>query len=322
MGTGVWRGFTFVVLIMGVLLRPFVLPAAELQKVVISSTAGASVGLLTELAKQYRLDEQQGLSLEIRYFDPAKAEEAIFFKQVHVGPFAPISAARANLRGAPVRIFAPLLWLMVSVVTSVEAPVRGIEELKGKRLGMYHRITGTYTASAIIWKARGLDLEKEYRLIIGAPPVVMGLLEKREVEAAVLSEPFVTRMLVTRRFREAARLNDLWREATGQPMLMIGLAAHQEWLAANPKAAAGLVRMFRETIARVHRTPEVIDEFRRFLNIRSEPEAQLFKERLPVVFPAVWDDATVANARLLVQRAVELGQLERMPADEIFVQIR
>ncbi len=51
---------------------------------------------------------------------------------------------------------------------------------------------------------------------------------------------------------------------------------------------------------------------------RDEQLARL-TERLPQLYPARWDPSVIANMKSLLKKNVELGLLQAMPKDEIFV---
>src|SRR3970040_1582245 len=88
----------------------FGLEAEAQVKVTMSSTAGGAVGFITDVAKAQKYDEKNGLALEVKLFDPAKAEEMVFFRNVDAGLFTVIPTGRANLKGNKIRIFGPFLW--------------------------------------------------------------------------------------------------------------------------------------------------------------------------------------------------------------------
>ena len=117
-------------------------PAAAQERAVFASPgAGSAVGLLSEIIKKDRLDARHGLDLDIKYFDPAAAEQAVLLRRADAGIFAVIAAARANLAGHRVRLFAPALVNHSSSVVPSGTSASGLPDLKGKRLGTLDRIS-------------------------------------------------------------------------------------------------------------------------------------------------------------------------------------
>ncbi len=77
---------------------------SSLEKAVFASPApGSAVGLLSEVIKEKKLDERNGLLLDVKYFDPAATEQAVVLRRADAGIFPVVSAARVNLIGEKIR---------------------------------------------------------------------------------------------------------------------------------------------------------------------------------------------------------------------------
>src|SRR5712692_9603357 len=149
------------------------------EKAVFASPApGTAVGLLSEVIKENRLDEHNGIRLDVKYFDPAATEQAVVLRRVDAGIFPVVSAARVNLNGEKIRLFAPALINHNSVVLQKGSTATRLADLKGKRIGTLDRISMTYTSLATIAKMQGLDLEKDFKLTLSPPPVLMALFSR------------------------------------------------------------------------------------------------------------------------------------------------
>lgn len=296
--------------------------AAAQEGVLFASTGGSAVGFVTEMVTLHRLDERHGLKLEVKHFSPDKAEEALFFKQVDAGLFPPISAVRAQGRGAKIRIFAPLLWNHASLLVPPDSPARSVEELRGKRIGTLPRISGNYTTFSILLRMRGMDFERDFRPIFASLVGAIGLFERQDLDAMIQAEPFSSRLIAEGKVRELLKFNDLWQQLTGQPMLMVGLAAHEEWIQANLARARRVARTLAAGIAYIREKPEqALQEARKSQGIRSGAELALLKQRYPAVFPERWDDAVIRSAQLLIDKAVENRLLDRPPAEPVFIRL-
>ena len=147
----------------------------------------------------------------------------------------------------------------------------------------------------------------------------MVLFGRSELDALVIFEPLVTR-LVSEGHREIMRLDDVWRKETGQPLVAIGIGAHEDWIKANSATARKVFRTVVEAIATVQKNPKaVIEEHREFLGAKTDQQLARLVERMPPLYPATWDRQLTQNMALLLKRNVELGLLKEMPKDEIFV---
>src|SRR5260370_42183318 len=84
-------------------------PSSPEKAVFASPAPGSAVGLLSEVIKEKKLDERNGLLLDVKYFDPPATEQAVVLRRVDAGIFPVVSAARVNLNGDTIPLFAPSL---------------------------------------------------------------------------------------------------------------------------------------------------------------------------------------------------------------------
>lgn len=297
-------------------------PSAVEKAVLASPAPGSAVGLLSELIKEKKLDERNGILLDVKYFDPAATEQAVILRRADAGIFPVVSAARVNLIGEKIRLFAPALINHNSVVLQKGSTADRLADLKGKRIGTLDRISMTYTSLATIAKIQGLDLERDFKLTLSPPPVLIGLFTRGELDALVLYEPLVTR-LVGQGYREMMRLDAFWKEQTGQSMVALGIGAHEDWIKSHPGASRKLFKTIMDAIALIQSDPKsVAQEHRKSLMIETDEQLARLAERLPQLYPSRWDPSVIANMDSLLKKNVELGLLQAMPKDEIFVILR
>ncbi len=290
------------------------------EKAVFASPApGSAVGLLSELIKEKKLDERNGILLDVKYFDPAATEQAVILRRADAGIFPVVSAARVNLIGEKIRLFAPALINHNSIVLRKGSTANRLVDLKGRRIGTLDRISMTYTSLATIAKMQGLDLEKDFKLTLAPPPVLIGLFTRGELDALIIYEPLVT-SLVGQGYREMMRLDGFWKEQTGQSMVALGIGAHDDWIKSHPGASRKLFKTVMDAIALIQSDPKsVAQEHRKSLMIERDEQLARLAERLPQLYPARWDPSVIANMKSLLKKNVELGLLQAMPKDEIFV---
>jgi NitT/TauT family transport system substrate-binding protein len=293
---------------------------SSLERAVFASPApGSAVGLLSEVIKEKKLDERNGLLLDVKYFDPAATEQAVVLRRVDAGIFPVVSAARVNLVGEKIRLFAPALINHNSIVLQKGSTATRLADLKGKRIGTLDRISMTYTSLATVAKMQGLDLEQDFKLTLSPPPVLMALFSRGELDALVVYEPLVTR-LVSQGYREMMRLDPFWREQTGESMVALAIGAHEDWIKSHPGPCRKLFKTVMDAMNLIHANPKSIaQEHRQSLMIESDQQLARLAERLGQLYAARWDAAVITNMSSLLKKNVELGLLKAMPKDEIFV---
>ena len=294
-------------------------PAPAETAVFASPSPGSAVGLLTQVIKEERLDEKNGIVLDVKYFDPAATEQAVILRRADAGIIPVVSAARVNLIGEKVRLFAPALVNHNSIVLQKGSTATRLADLKGKRLGTLDRVSMTYTSLAVIAKMEGLDLDQDFKLTLSPPPVLMALFSRGELDALTIFEPLVTR-LVTEGYPEMMRLDRFWRERTGDFMLAIAIGAHQDWIESHRSAARKVFKTVIDAMAAVQANPKtIVKEHRQALGIENDQQLERLTQRIPRLYPARWDRSVIDNMTSLLKKNVELGLLKAMPKDDIFV---
>lgn len=291
--------------------------ARKLRKVSVSSTSAGAAGLISNIIKDHGIGRKEGLDIDFKYFDPAKGEEAVFFRTVDAGIFAPISAARANLKGQKIQIFQPIMLSHFSILVRPNSPARTLEDLKGKRLGLLARVSAMYSSLATIVAMRGGNLEKDYRLSFGTPQALTAFLLRGDVDAIGQFEPNTSKLLVNNEAREIATFNDLWRSETGQPLLIIGIAAHKDWIDRHLDAARDLGRAFAEGVRMLKENPtRIMAEQEKFLGIKSEKELREVTARMPQIYVDGWTPKLLENTKLLLRKNVAFKLLQALPKGE------
>ena len=294
-------------------------PAAGETAIFASPSPGSAVGLLTQVIKENHLDERNGIVLDVKYFDPAATEQAVILRRADAGIIPVVSAARVNLIGEKIRLFAPALINHNSIVLQKGATATRLADLKGKRLGTLDRVSMTYTSLAVVAKMEGLDLEQDFKLTLSPPPVLMALFSRGELDALTIFEPLVTR-LVTAGHPEMMRLDRFWRERTGEFLLALAIGAHQEWIDSHRSAARKVFKTVLDAMAFVQADPKaIVKEHRQSLGIENDEQLERLTQRIPRLYPARWDRSVIDNMTSLLKKNVELGLLKAMPKDEIFV---
>ncbi|MBI2954303.1 MAG: ABC transporter substrate-binding protein [Chloroflexi bacterium] len=289
-----------------------------LRTVTFASTTSA-VGLVTEVIKKKGIDAKYGINLDVKNFDPSAAEKAVALKQAEVGIYAPVSAALANDQDVPITFIAPLLYNHIFVIVGKDTPYKTLADLKGKKIGTLNKISGTYTSAQVFSRESGWDFEKDHQLIEGPLPALGAFMEKGDVDAITINDPIATNLILTGKFRQLMSYNDEWKKLTGQPMFMIGLAAHRPWIDQNKDVAALLNKMVLEGTNYIIKNPGVFDENKDFLGVKDAAAIKMIQERMPSIYPDRWDASFVKNAQHIIDRAVELKILPSAPKQDMFI---
>lgn len=295
--------------------------AAEPPAVVFASTTGA-VGLATQVVRRLDLDKKYDVKLDVKVLDPAAAEKTVLFKQVDTGVFPVISAADVAQKGQSIVLYAPLLYMHTFVVVWADSPYQKLTDLKGKRVSLLDKVSGVYRGMEVLSARAGLTFEKDFQVVTGPPPAVVTFLQRKQVDAIVIHEPIVSKLLAEGKFRVIMGLNEEWKKATKQNWLFVCAGAHREWLDANRATAKRVADMLVEAERQISKNPDLVEAEAAFLGLKTKAEIDLAKERMPAFYPTEWNDATVANVMEGVREAARLGQIKQMPGPELVTILR
>lgn len=277
------------------------------------STTGA-VGLETQVIARHRLAKKHGLSLDVNFMNPASAERMVLLGQADAGPFAIISAAGVDAKGQDLVCFGPLLYMHSYMLVWKDAPYHRLADLKGKRISLLNKFSGAYRGMQLIASWHGLNLEHDFKLITAPPPAIMNFLQRKQVDAIVIHEPLVSKLLATGKFRILLGMNDEWKKRMKTDWLFLAVTGHRKWLDRNPATARRLVSTIVESCQQIKHDPELIAKEADFLGLKTKAEIDLAVERMPRIFPTAWDEATISSAMEGVRDAVKLKQISGMPS--------
>ena len=204
------------------------------------------------------------------------------------------------------------------VMVPMASPLKSFADLKGKRLGVFGGPTTTTTWFLRLQAVRffGFDPVKEAKVNYGAAPLLMGMLERGELDAILSLDPQIVQMLETGKFRSIGNLGEIWRTRTGQDPLLVAVAVNEDWAQQNTAVVKRFVAAYREALEYLRTHPEVWPELARSVGIKTERGARLLRERS--TFVSRWDqqfiDEQVAFAAEVVKTFGDaMGIPKRIP---------
>ncbi|MDO8700536.1 MAG: PhnD/SsuA/transferrin family substrate-binding protein, partial [Deltaproteobacteria bacterium] len=177
-------------------IAALVAPAIPVEEVRAAELPAVEVGLpedgLFGLGGQYildkGLDKKNGFVMKPRWAGVPEIQRLLGIKAVSVGLMTPEAGLRANLRDIPIRFIQPYQTSHMYVLVRKDAPYKSVEELKGKPVAVTSEVTTLYNLFDFMMRKRGLNIEKDFQLKKLGAPVIIAVLEKGEVEAALLWE--------------------------------------------------------------------------------------------------------------------------------------
>lgn len=155
-------------------------------------------------------------------------------------------AANMYERGIPLKVVQATESMQAGIIVPSASPIKSPEQLLGKKLAAIVASTAYHETKYLIKLAYNIDLEKQARVITATtPPDAINLLERGDVDAALLWTTPNDQLLVTGRYRYLVKALDLWRKATGRQNLFpvyVVTIANPKFLEKYPAFASDMRR--------------------------------------------------------------------------------
>lgn len=295
--------------------------AAQAQKTVkigVATSGGTTLPAL--VISQHKLDEKHGLKIDWVRLDQAGLQKAFALRQFDVS-FAQVASDLIRQRARGDRVKSVYVGIMANVYMLVkkDSPYRTIADLKGRKVGLYS-LTSSSTAALVkvLRDKYKLELRKDFELVVSPPPVLAGLLQKGDLEAMINVDPLVLRLLESGAYRQILDADGEWQSLAGSRLLVTTLAAWDDYAQKNADEIRRLVRIYKEAVDIIARDPQVYVStgFIKASGLQETPSVvKLFEERFSKLYTGKWDQALINSNRAVFETAIEMGNLESVPAD-------
>ncbi len=136
--------------------------------------------------------------------------------QADIIDMSAVIAAQMYEQGVQLRIFGAAVGSLGNLVVRNSAGVASIPDLKGRKLGAIAGATATQDINASVRTVYGFDLLEDTQFVQAtAPPDLANLIQRGDVEAAVLWEPITTQIVQSGAATVLATQQELWERASG-----------------------------------------------------------------------------------------------------------
>ena len=221
------------------------------------------------------IDRKYGIAAEYKAYPTLDGLfTAIRGKEVDVGFAGWTAIAQFRSKGFPVTTIFPVgRGVTVDVIVPAASPIKSIADLKGKKVGSFAGAAGTATVlfRVITSKFNGFDPGKTGELQFAGPGLLPTLLDKGEIDAAVMFDPLAAKLEGSGKYRSIGNLADAYKAGTGDDFLWIGYSTNDDFMLAEPEALTNFTRAWLEAIEYVKNYPEVFEATARSMDLNRPP---------------------------------------------------
>jgi NitT/TauT family transport system substrate-binding protein len=218
--------------------------AANLPVVRVGTLRGGVSSMDVILA--LKLDKKYGFRLEPHYFTSTlDLANALSKGDIDIAIIPAEFVAKLREHGANITILAVDFYQNQAIVVRKDVNTTSIEQLRGARVGVFEP-TGTYAMFlAYMRSIYHIDPQSYFNLVNAPPPQLVQAFARGDVDAVVIWEPFVSKLVGEfdgRILISYKRLWSMWDGHVGDNGVMIVYAANAKWAWNHPRLVEKLLK--------------------------------------------------------------------------------
>ena len=297
--------------------------AAELPAIEVGLPQDGLFGLGGQYIIDKGVDRKNGFVMKPRWAGVAEVQRLLGIQALSVGLMTPEASLRANANGIPMRLVQPYQTSHMFVLVRKDASYQSVDDLKGKPIALTSEVTTLYNLFDFINRKRGVNIEKDFQLKKLGGPAIIAVLEKGEVEAGILWEAHVSRLLNSGKYRVIMGFRDeLGKLLNVKVLPVVWLAALDPWVKTHADSVTKLRAAWTEAYRGVQQDE---DHFRKYANQffgleKPEDLAPAWQRTKTFLLPAdfKWPEAATLKAeKSWLQQGIELGMFPKESAAHI-----
>lgn len=304
------------------------MPAQAQVKIVVGSTVSSDVSAAAlALAMKDGAFARAGLDVQLKNFVQSNQKYDTFKAgaidmDVNMGA---INAAQLYSAGVPVQVLRAVtpadIW---AVVAPAASPLKAPIDLKGKRFGVVSLSGTNYGTTYVAMKLSGVDMMRDMKVSTLPPSAILLALEKKDIDAATLYEPYLTPALKSGRVKVLFKPGDIYQTYYKEPFLALVISGRKDFVAQNRAAVAKFVGVMEQTLVSLGNNTDAaakaLTEVMPEIKLTPAQVKELLAPYIPNVIKTPNDAATVRSAQNLYDRMLEAKQLRApVKANEFWI---
>jgi NitT/TauT family transport system substrate-binding protein len=228
-----------------------------------------------------------------------------------------ITLARMQSAGVKLVGVAPFLIWANTVVVHADAPYQRLGDLKGKRIGIYSKNNLDWIVMrAYAQRLHKIDLEKETQLQEGAVPLLRGLLDQSQLDAAQMFNSLTPDMVAAGKYRVLATIRGLIKELDLPDTPFLLYSADSNFASAHPERMKAYLAAYRESIDILRKDDAVWVERGNIMKLQGQA-LTLFRDEAREDMMDKFESRTESDIRKVFSVLLETGGAQLIGIDAL-----
>ncbi len=293
------------------------LPAAAADKVKVVALQGTQL-FPVRVMQARGLAAKHGIDMDVmEVAAPPASYTAMQTGDVQIGFTGWIVSALLREKGFPLTNVYPMIGYTNEILVKEPSPIKSIGDLKGKRVGLFGGANSatTWLYRLMVQKFYGFDAMKDSKVFFGAPPLLMGMLDRGDIDAVLLLDPFISQAMETGKYRSIGELGNLWREKAHQNPMLVAVTVNEKWAKSNRDVLKRFLAGFREAMVYLKDHPDAWTEFAKGMGVKTDRGVKSMYDRTTNAFIMRWDKQVVDEQYAYAAELYKtFGKQEDIPA--------
>jgi ABC-type nitrate/sulfonate/bicarbonate transport system substrate-binding protein len=262
--------------------------------------------------------EKAGLDVEAKAFAQSSLKYDTFKAggidvDVNMGV---INAAQLHSAGVPLVVLrAAQSAEQWAVIVKKDSPIKTPQDLRGRGFAVTTFSGTNFGSTYLTMKIHGIDMMRDLKVSTLPPANLLAALEKNDVAAATLYEPYLSNALASGKYRILYRTADVYKQHYKRELIALAVGARKEFYQKHPEAmrkfVAVLERSYREMPKNIDAAAEI--EAKEIPELRMSA-AQIKEIVMPYIDTYVRTENTpqfIADVQQFYDELLEIKQLNR-----------